>query len=153
MQASWVFLCLLPVLILAAAAPSAPLSSLAVAGAVLWVLGFAVEVVSDQQKSTFRANADNKDRFISSGLWSLSRHPNYVGEILLWTGITVMAIDVVAGWQWMAIITPVFVFWLLRFVSGVPLLEKRADDKWGRVTDYEAYKQRTPILFPFLKGG
>ncbi|NBW93928.1 MAG: DUF1295 domain-containing protein, partial [Bacteroidetes bacterium] len=87
-------------------------------------------------------------RFIDSGLWSVSRHPNYVGEILLWTGMTLMAAPVVSSWQWVILITPAFVYWLLRFVSGVPLLEQRADKKWGGQDAYEAYKRRTPVLFP-----
>jgi len=148
MQGTWAFLCLLPVLVRLEHAPEAADSVLYWIGAGLWIAGFAIEVISDEQKRRFRARFPDGGRFIESGLWSVSRHPNYVGEILLWTGITVMAAPIVSGWQWVILITPLFVYWLLRFVSGVPLLEKRSDEKWAGRDDYEAYKRTTPVLFP-----
>ncbi|MEE4275278.1 MAG: DUF1295 domain-containing protein, partial [Thermoleophilia bacterium] len=90
----------------------------------------------------------HKGRFIHSGLWAWSRHPNYFGEIVLWVGVAVVAVPVLQGWQWVTLISPVFVTFLLTRVSGVPLLEKRADEKWGGQEDYEAYKARTPVLIP-----
>ncbi len=148
MQGLWAFLCLLPVLVRLEAAPDAAGSALFWTGLGLWILGLALEVVADEQKRRFRRQYPDGSRFIESGLWRMSRHPNYVGEILLWTGITVMAAPVVSGWQWIILITPAFVYWLLRFVSGVPLLEQRADEKWGGQDAYQAYKRRTPVLFP-----
>ncbi|WP_300556927.1 DUF1295 domain-containing protein [Maricaulis sp.] len=122
------------------------------AGLALWLVGFGIEVIADAQKSAFRKDAANAGRFISSGLWSWSRHPNYVGEIVLWLGIAVMAIPVLNGWQWVAMISPVFVYLLLTRVSGVPLLERRAEQKWGEDPEYRAYCEATPVLFP-LGGG
>ena len=148
MQGLWAFLCLLPVLVRLDAAPKATGSVLFWAGFGLWILGFAIEVVADEQKRRFRRQYLDGSQFIETGLWRLSRHPNYVGEILLWAGITVMAVPVANGWQWIILITPAFVYWLLRFISGVPLLEKRSDEKWGGQDAYEAYKRRTPVLFP-----
>lgn len=148
MQGLWSFLCLLPVLVRLDAAPRAGVSALFWCGLGLWVLGFAIEVAADEQKRRFRSRHPDGSRFIDSGLWSVSRHPNYVGEIMLWTGMTVMAVPLVSEGQWIILITPLFVYWLLRYISGVPLLEKRADEKWGGQDDYEAYKQKTPILFP-----
>ena len=78
----------------------------------------------------------------------MSRHPNYFGEIVLWIGVAVIVLPVLRGWQWFTLISPVFVFLLLTRVSGVPMLEKRADEKWGGQDDYEAYKARTPVLIP-----
>ena len=89
-------------------------------------------------------------RSIRTGLWSRSRHPNYFGEIVLWVGVAIIALPVLQGWQWVAMISPVFVTFLLTRVSGVPLLEKKADKKWGGQEDYETYKKNTPVFFPRL---
>jgi len=124
------------------------LDAFALIGLLVWVFGFALEVAADAQKSRFSANPDNKGRFIQTGLWSRSRHPNYFGEIVLWVGIAIIALPVLQGWQWVALISPVFVTLLLTRVSGIPLLEDKADKKWGGQSDYEAYKKRTPILIP-----
>ncbi len=91
-----------------------------------------------------------RGRFISTGLWSRSRHPNYFGEILLWIGVAVIALPVLEGWQWVGLVSPVFVAVLITRVSGVPLLEAKAEAKWGGQPDYEAYKQTTPVLVPKL---
>lgn len=122
----------------------------AIIGFLLWIFGFAIEVVADSQKSRFNANPDNNGKFIQTGLWSRSRHPNYFGEIILWVGVAIIALPVLQGWQWVAMISPVFVTMLLTRVSGVPLLEKKADKKWGGQEDYESYKKRTPVLIPRL---
>jgi steroid 5-alpha reductase family enzyme len=120
----------------------------ALMGALVWAIGFGFEVVADAQKSHFRADPANKGKFIATGLWALSRHPNYFGEIVLWIGVAVIALPVLRGWQWVTLISPVFVTLLLTRISGVPMLEKRADDRWGVQSDYEAYKVRTPVLIP-----
>jgi steroid 5-alpha reductase family enzyme len=122
----------------------------AILGFLIWVLGFSFEVVADYQKSRFTANPANKGKFIQIGLWSRARHPNYFGEITLWIGIAIIALPVLRGWQWVTLISPVFVTLLLTRVSGIPLLEKKADQKWGGQEDYEAYKKRTPVLIPRL---
>jgi steroid 5-alpha reductase family enzyme len=122
----------------------------AILGFLTWILGFAIEVIADSQKSRFGANPDNKGKFIQTGLWSRSRHPNYFGEIILWFGVAVIAFPVLQGWQWIALISPVFVTVLLTRVSGIPLLESKADKKWGGQEDYESYKKRTPVLIPRL---
>ena len=120
----------------------------ALIGFLVWVFGFAMEVVADTQKSRFRADPENKGKFIHTGLWAWSRHPNYFGEIMLWIGVAIIALPVLRGWQWITLISPVFVALLITRVSGVPMLEKRADEKWGGQEDYEAYKARTPVLIP-----
>ena len=128
----------------------APLGWIAIVGMVIWVVGLNIEVVADTQKSAFRANPANKDEFIRTGLWSRSRHPNYFGEILGWVGVFVTAAPVLAGWQWIAVLSPAFVVLLLTRVSGIPLLEARADAKWGKRADYVAYRESTPVLIPKL---
>lgn len=119
-------------------------------GFLVWAFGFAIEVIADAQKSRFSANPANKGMFIQTGLWSRSRHPNYFGEIVLWIGVAIIALPVLQGWQWVALISPVFVTLLLTRVSGIPLLAKKADQKWGGQEEYEAYKKRTPVLIPRL---
>ncbi len=128
----------------------ADLDAFAVVGVLVWATGFALEVVADLQKSRFRADPANKGRFISTGLWSRSRHPNYFGEILLWLGVAIVAVPVLTGWQWVVLASPVFVAFLLTKVSGVPLLEQKADARWGGQPDYEEYKRTTPVLVPRL---
>lgn len=122
----------------------------AIIGLLVWVVGFAIEVVADWQKSRFSANPANKGKFIQRGLWARSRHPNYFGEIVLWIGVAIVALPVLQGWQWVALISPVFVVLLLTRVSGIPLLEAKADKKWGGQPGYEAYKKNTPVLIPRL---
>jgi len=126
------------------------LSLFAIVGTLIWIFGFGFEVIADNQKSKFRAYSENKGKFIQNGLWSKSRHPNYFGEIVLWIGVAVIAMPVLRGWQWAAMISPIVVTFLLTRVSGVPMSEKSADEKWGGQEDYEAYKERTPVLIPRL---
>lgn len=127
-----------------------PLDAFAVVGALVWAIGFVVEVAADAQKSRFNADPANRGQFIRSGLWSRSRHPNYFGEIVLWIGVAIIAMPVLQGWQWVAMLSPVFVTLLLTRVSGVPMLEAKAEKKWGGQPAYEAYKKDTPVLIPRL---
>jgi steroid 5-alpha reductase family enzyme len=120
----------------------------AILGFLVWLLGFGFEVIADSQKSKFKSLPENKDKFIKTGLWSWSRHPNYFGEIVLWIGVAIIALPILRGWQWVTLISPVFIIILLTRISGVPLLEKRADEKWGGQPEYEAYKAGTSVLIP-----
>ena len=122
----------------------------ALMGFLVWFVGFTMEVVADNQKSRFRADPANAGEFINTGLWSRSRHPNYFGEIVLWIGVALIALPTLRGWQLATLMSPVFVALLLTKISGIPILEKRADQKWGGREDYEAYKAQTPVLFPRL---
>lgn len=124
------------------------LDAFAVIGFLVWLFGFGIEVIADKQKSDFNAAPGNKDKFIRSGLWSWSRHPNYFGEIVLWIGVMIIAMPILQGWQWATLISPIFIIILLTRISGVPMLEKRADEKWGGQPEYEAYKAGTSVLVP-----
>lgn len=148
LQALWVTLTLAAALAAITTTTRKELGWFAGIGALVWAFGFAIEVAADAQKTRFRANPQNKGKFIHTGLWAWSRHPNYFGEIVLWIGVAVIALPVLRGWQWVTLISPVFVALLLTRISGVPMLEKRADDRWGGQEGYEAYKERTPVLIP-----
>ncbi|HJO21911.1 MAG TPA: DUF1295 domain-containing protein [Candidatus Marinimicrobia bacterium] len=112
----------------------------------LWVFGFMVEVVADSQKRQFRNNPNNKGRFITTGVWSWSQHPNYFGEITLWLGIALLAYPVLSGGQLATLISPVFVYLLLTKVSGINLLDEIAQKKWGSDPEYLDYTSRTSKL-------
>ena len=148
LQGLWVSFTLAAALVVLSSHDQIPLEIFAIMGALVWGLGFGIEIIADLQKNRFRADPGNKDKFIRSGLWAWSRHPNYFGEILLWIGVAIIALPVMRGWQWVGLISPVFVYLLITRVSGVPILEKRADEKWGGQSDYEKYKSATSILLP-----
>lgn len=116
----------------------------------LWVSGFAIEVIADRQKRQFR-QAQGSGRFITTGLWSFSRHPNYFGEIMLWAGMALLALPALESWQYVTLVSPLFVYVLLARISGIPLLEKKSNRRWGEEPAYRAYKQNTPLLVPRLK--
>ncbi len=148
LQGLWVTITLAAALAAITTTVRVELGTVTAIGIVAWVIGIGFEITADAQKSRFRADPANKDRHIDSGLWSWSRHPNYFGEILLWIGVAIVALPVLRGWQWATLISPIFVALLLLRVSGVPLLEKASDEKWGGQLDYEAYKYRTSLLVP-----
>lgn len=146
LQGLWVSLSLAAGLVVLTSKAQVGLDGWALLGAIVWFVGFGIEVVADRQKSAFKADPANEDAFIRSGLWGWSRHPNYLGEILLWLGIFIIAVPVLVGWQWVAAISPVFVFCLLSFISGIPLLEARGRRKWGSDPAYQEYLATTPKL-------
>lgn len=149
-QGLWVTFTMAAALVAITSTNHKELDAFAIIGLLIWIFGFAIEVTADSQKSRFSANPENKGKFIRTGLWSRSRHPNYFGEIMLWVGVAIIALPVLQGWQWVAMISPLFVTLLLTRISGIPLLEKRADEKWGGQEDYEIYKKNTPVLIPKL---
>lgn len=148
LQGLWVFLTLSCALAAMTSLRQPPLGALAWAGTLVWAAGFAIEVAADRQKRRFRADPANRDRFIASGLWSWSRHPNYFGEIVLWLGIALIALPALSGWQHLTLISPLFVTLLLTRISGIPMLESRARRRWGDDPRYRAYEARTPVLLP-----
>lgn len=129
---------------------SVPLNIIDGIAIALWLSGFTIEVVADGQKRQFR-QAQSSEAFITTGLWSLSRHPNYFGEIMLWAGIALLTLPALASWQYVTLISPVFVYLLLARISGIPLLEHKADRRWGKEEAYIAYKKHTPVLVPRLR--
>ena len=148
-QGLWVFLTLAMALAAITSESKMAIDIFAVVGTLIWIFGFSIEVVADQQKTNFKDNPDNKDKFITVGLWSWSRHPNYFGEMVLWIGIAVIAFPVLIGWQLVALISPIFVIFLLTRISGITMLESRGYKKWKDDPAYIDYLERTSILVPF----
>lgn len=126
-------------------------SIVVLSGFILFLIGFAFEAISDYQKFTFKRNGKNKGRWMDRGLWKFSRHPNYFGEILLWWGLFLVAIPSLSGWALLTIIGPIFITLLLLFISGIPLLEKSSDKKYGDDPDYRSYRDSTSLLIPLPK--
>lgn len=151
LQGLWVALTAGAALAAMTAAPGAPALGLSDAlGFLVWVVGFGLEVVADRQKQAFRADPAHGDRFITTGLWARSRHPNYLGEIILWVGVAWVAFPTLEGFRFATLVSPLFVYVLLTRISGIPLLESRARKRWGNDPAFRAYLERTPRLFPRL---
>ena len=148
LQGLWVTFSLAAALVVVTSQKRVPFDVFVVIGILVWIFGFGMEAIADRQKSLFRQDPENKGRFIQSGLWYWSRHPNYFGEIVLWIGVMIVALPVLKGWNWVALISPVFITILMTQISGIPMLEKRADEKWGGQKDYENYKVSTSLLLP-----
>ena len=150
-QGLWVFLTMIVVIVINSQAESAPeLGIWDAIGLLIWLLGFSIEVIADNQKSAFNANSENQGKWIDSGLWSYSRHPNYLGEIMLWTGIACFGISCFSGMERLAWISPIFIYLLLTKISGVPILDRRGLEKWGDQPEYHKYREETPTLLPRL---
>ena len=126
----------------------APVDLFLAVGVLIWILGFAIEVTADRQKTAFRADPANARRFISTGLWARSRHPNYFGEIVLWLGIAVISFPNLEGGQLVALVSPLFIVLQLTKISGIRMLDNRAKRAWGDDPDYVAYRAATPMLIP-----
>ena len=150
LSALWVFLTTVNAVTIIVLNQQATLDLFFMTGFALWVLGFAFEAIADKQKKSFSEAPENKDKFITLGLWSISRHPNYFGEIVLWTGIAIISLPLLSGFQFLTLVSPVFVYLLLTKISGLPFLEDKAEKKWGSDKDYLEYKNNTPILVPYF---
>ena len=147
LQGMWVSMCLLCVLTALSSYSGIIVNNIFYIGLMIFISGFIIEVLADHQKTVFRKNIDNKDKFISNGLWAYSRHPNYFGEILLWLGIAVMSFSSLEGFQYFTLISPIFVYILLVYISGIRMLENQANKKWGHLDSYKEYLKNTPRLF------
>lgn len=148
-QGLWVSVTLAAGLAAMTASEHEPIGLLGSIGIFLWAIGFGVEVIADNQKLKFRR--EQPGDFITTGLWQYSRHPNYLGEIVLWLGIAILAFPVLQGWQYATLISPVFVFFLLTQISGIRMLEFRANKRWGEDPEYQIYRSNTPALLPRLR--
>ena len=147
LQGMWVSICTMCAITAISSSQGIIANGLFYLGLVFFIAGFAIEVVSDQQKSAFRAVPENKEKFITSGLWSKSQHPNYFGEILLWSAIALLSISSLNGTQYLTLISPIFTYVLLVYISGVRMLDDMGNKKWGHLEEYKEYKRNTPTLF------
>lgn len=149
LQAITVWVVMLPVyaLVNAPGADQVPLWAIVVS-LVLFFAGFSIEAAADAQKFAFKSDKVTAGKFMSTGLWRYSRHPNYFGEMLLWWAISFPLLFAVTGLGYFYFIGPLFITLLISFVSGIPLLEKSADRKWGGDEAYRRYKNATSILVP-----
>ena len=148
LQGMWVFICSSAALVAITTPAGIILNNLFLMGFALFIFGFVFEIIADNQKSVFRSNPSNKDSFITKGLWARSRHPNYFGEITLWTGVTVMSLSSFVGLNFLALLSPIFTYILLNYISGVRMLEARGHKKWGEIETYQQYQKQTPKLIP-----
>ncbi len=152
LQGLWVLMTLSAVLAALTSIGPVLLGPVFFVGALLWLIGFVTEIVADNQKRQFRRDAANQGAFIRSGLWARCRHPNYFGEILLWCGLALAASPALSGWQYVTLVSPVFVYLLLTRISGIPMLEAAGKRRWGDDPQYQSYLENTPRLFPRLFG-
>lgn len=150
LQGLWVLLTILPVLIVNYKKDNEPVNNQDQLGWGLWVVGFLIEVIADHQKTQFRKDPANAGKFITSGLWSISRHPNYFGEILLWIGIYISSRSTFKGLEHIGIVSPLFSIYALTRLSGIPPLEAAGRKRWGTDPAYLAYIQNTASLIPFV---
>lgn len=147
LSGTWVSICLLCVLTAICSSSGVVGGRPFYLGLIFFLFGFVIETVADYQKTLFRKNPLNKNKFITSGLWSFSRHPNYMGEIVLWFGISIMSISSLSGIEYITLISPFFVYVLLTRISGVNFLEESANKKWGHLDEYKNYVRKTPKIF------
>ena len=150
-QGMWVSLCSMCALTAIASKNGVILNGYFYIGMLVFIVGFVLEIIADRQKSVFRKNPENKNQFIAHGLWHYSRHPNYFGEITLWLGISIMSLSSLSSWQYITLISPLFTYILLVYISGVRILEISGLEKWGHLESYQNYIRTTPSLFPFSK--
>ncbi len=115
----------------------------------LWIAGFLIQTVADAQKYQFKNDPENKGRWIMTGLWKYSRHPNYFGELLMWWSIFLLALESIPSSQlFLAILGPIHISVLILFITGIPTLEKRYDEIYGTNKEFQNYKRRTSLLIP-----
>lgn len=125
--------------------------SLMLVGGLVFAIGLLLETVADIQLYNFRNNKNNENKWIASGVWKYSRHPNYFGEMLVWWGIYIYGLDYFGNLGWLTIVSPIYIMALIIFVSGIPLLEKKNDERWGGNKGYQAYRRSTSVLVPWFK--
>ena len=147
LQGMWVSICSMCAITAISSSDGIIPNNLFYIGFALFIIGFSIEIIADRQKTAFRSIEENKDKFITSGLWSKSQHPNYFGEILLWSAIAVMSFSSLSGTQYLTMISPVFTYVLLVYISGVRMLDDMGNKKWGHLEEYRSYKKNTPMLF------
>ncbi len=150
LQGFTVWIVLLPSIMFFSNSPN-DINGHAYIGLVIWALGLLIETAADRQKYNFINNPANNGKWIDTGLWKYSRHPNYFGEIMLWIGLYLYALGGLSlNEAFIGAIGPVYIALLIIFVSGIPLLEKSANKRWGDNARYQNYLRRTSVLIPWF---
>jgi steroid 5-alpha reductase family enzyme len=142
LQGSFMLVIAAPILIAANAAAN-HIPHLSIVGVIVWTVGFLFEAVGDYQLSVFIKNKINKEDIMQTGLWRYTRHPNYFGEVVLWWGLFLIVLPIQKG-LW-SIVSPLTITYLLLYVSGIPMLEK----KYTNNSHFQTYKKRTNAFFPW----
>ncbi len=124
---------------------------LVVLGFIIWATGLFIETLADWQKSAYKLLNSPPTPWASTGLYKSARFPNYFGEILVWLGVFIFAIPYLSGWNWLSIVSPIYISTLLLFVTGIPPLEKHHQEKYGSNPDYQKYLKSTHLLVPLPK--
>lgn len=114
-------------------------------GILIWIIGFYFQALGDYQLFKFKKDIKNKNRIMKYGLWKYTRHPNYFGESLMWWGIFIISIG--AKNEFISIISPITISFLLLKVSGIPMLE----DKYKSNEEYLEYIKNTSSFIPKFK--
>ncbi len=142
----WVIM--LPSIVLLNKQNSLTIGPIAIIGTILWLIGFVIETLADQQKFKFKNQPENKGKFIKSGIWKYSRYPNYFGEMLMWWSIFLIVVPTLSGLQWLSIIGALHITFILLFVTGIPPQEKRYQKKYKDSEEYQDYVENTSLLIP-----
>lgn len=148
-QAISVWVIMLPTIVLLTKTVTIKLFPITIVGFFVWLAGLTLETTADWQQYTFKSKPANKNKWIQTGVWRYSRHPNYFGEMLCWWGIYLLAWSYLAYLQKLTIFGPLYITFILLFVSGIPPLEKRHEQKYGQNPDYRQYKKNTSALIPW----
>ena len=128
---------------------SSHITMLSIVGAMVFLAGLLIEAVADSQKFGFNSDPKHKGKWIDIGIWKASRHPNYLGEMMVWIGMYVSVVSALDGTaRLVTLVSPLYIVGLLLFVSGVPLLEESATKKWGKDKQFTIYKKQVPVLIP-----
>lgn len=133
--------------VLAARRPEAALDLRDALGAAIFLVAIVGETLSDGQLKRFRSDPANKGKVMDRGLWAWSRHPNYFFQWLGWMVYPAMVLDIGQPPTWLSLTAPVVMFGLLRYVSGVPLLEATMLKSRGDL--FRDYQRRVSVFFPF----
>jgi steroid 5-alpha reductase family enzyme len=150
-QMLWVWIVSLPIIFLNSSTVDVDISAADIVGWVLWGLSFLLEAVADQSKYNFGLNPENKGHFMKDGVWSISRHPNYAGEIGCWIGLFISCASVFnanTSSAYVSILSPITTFCILMFLSGVNLAEERYNRQYNTREDYFSYRESTSPLIP-----
>lgn len=123
------------------------ISIISLVGLVIWVKGLLIETIADYQKFMFKNNPKNKSKWTQTGLWKYSRHPNYFGEMLCWIGVYIFTFSSLQGLNILfGLASPIYITFILLFVTGIPKLEKKYDERYKGNKEYEEYKRKTSLF-------